>query len=94
MEALQAKLFKLNLKGHKLNQLQSLGASFINELKNILISYFAAKLVIEGTITLGTMLAVQYIIGQLNVPIIQLIDLIKNGQNASLSLKESLIFRR
>ena len=63
-EDLQAKLFKINLKSLRIKQMQTSGASLINELKNIIVSFLAAKLVIEGQISLGVMLSVSYIIGQ------------------------------
>ncbi len=85
-ESLQAKLFKLNMKGLSLNQAQQAGAFFINEGKNILITFLAARAVIDGRMTLGTMLAVQYIIGQLNSPIEQMIGFIQNWQNAKISI--------
>lgn len=86
-EHLQVKLFKVNLKGLSLKQLQSGGASVINELKNILIAFLAAKLVLEGQISLGIMLSISYIIGQLNALIMQLIDFIQSYQDAKLSLE-------
>jgi ATP-binding cassette subfamily B protein len=85
-EELQAKLFKLNLKNLSLKQAQSGGASLINELKNIFITFIAAKLVIDGTVTLGMMLSISYITGQLNAPITQLVDFIQSFQNAKLSI--------
>lgn len=85
-EGLQAKLFRLNMKGLSLNQWQQAGAFFINEGKNIIITFLAAKAVIDGQITLGTMLAVQYIIGQLNSPIEQMIGFLQSWQNAKISL--------
>lgn len=85
-ESLQAKLFKLSMKGLSLNQLQQAGAFFINEGKNILITFLSAKSVIDGHMTLGTMLAVQYIIGQLNSPIEQMIGFVQSWQNAKISM--------
>ncbi len=85
-EKLQAKLFKLNMKGLTLSQWQQTGAFFINEGKNIIITFFSAKAVIEGQMTLGSMLAVQYIIGQLNSPIEQMISFIQSLQNAKISI--------
>ena len=85
-ERLQAKLFKLNIKGVSINQWQQAGASFINESKNIIITFLSAEAVIGGKMTLGTMLAVQYIIGQLNSPIEQMIGLMQSWQNAKISL--------
>lgn len=86
-ENIQARLFKVNVEGLALNQYQQAGALFITELKNILISFYTAKLVIEGEMTLGMMLAVQYIIGQLNAPIGQLIGFAQAAQDAKLSLE-------
>jgi ATP-binding cassette, subfamily B, bacterial len=86
-ERLQAKLFKLNMKSLSLNQWQQAGALFINEGKNIFITFLSAKAVIEGQMTLGTMLAVQYIIGQLNSPIEQMIGFIQSWQNAKISME-------
>tara|TARA_R110002051_G_scaffold115588_1_gene188713 strand:+ start:12 stop:1442 length:1431 start_codon:yes stop_codon:yes gene_type:complete len=85
-EFLQARLFKVSIEGLALEQYQSVGSSFINELKNILITIFSAKLVIDGEITLGMMLAISYIVGQLNSPISQLINFIREVQDAKISL--------
>lgn len=86
-EHLQVKLFKINLKSLTLRQIQSGGAGLINELKNIIIVFLAAKLVINGEITLGVMLSISYINGQLNGPILQLVDFIQSYQDARLSLE-------
>lgn len=86
-EALQAGLFKLNFKSLSLNQYQQIGAFFINQGKNILITFIVAKLVIAGQLTLGMMLAIQYIIGQLNSPIEQLIGFTQQAQDAKISLE-------
>tara|TARA_R110000868_G_scaffold319258_1_gene580017 strand:+ start:5695 stop:7890 length:2196 start_codon:yes stop_codon:yes gene_type:complete len=85
-EFLQARLFKISIEGLALEQYQSVGSGFINELKNILITILSAKLVIDGDITLGMMLAVSYIVGQLNSPIAQLINFIREVQDAKISL--------
>jgi len=85
-ERLQAKLFRLNMKSLALSQWQQSGASFVNEGKNILIIFLTAKLVIDGQMTLGTMLAVQYIMGQLNSPIEQMVTFLQSWQNAKLSM--------
>jgi ATP-binding cassette subfamily B protein len=85
-EDLQAKLFTLNLKNLSLKQAQTGGASLINELKNIFITFLAAKLVIDGGVTLGMMLSISYITGQLNSPITQLVEFIQLLQNAKLSI--------
>lgn len=86
-EFLQVKLFKLRIKSLSLEQWQSVGGNFINQMKDILVSFLSAKLVLSGNLTLGMMLSVQYIIGQLNSPLIQLIDFIKQYQDAQISLE-------
>ncbi|MEL6141718.1 MAG: ATP-binding cassette domain-containing protein, partial [Bacteroidota bacterium] len=86
-ERLQASLFKVSIAGLKLEQYQQVGSSFINESKNILITGVAALLVINGDITLGMMLAVTYIVGQLNGPIIMLINFVREVQDAKISLE-------
>lgn len=86
-EFLQVKLFKLRIKSLSLEQWQSVGGNFINQIKDILVSFLSAKLVLSGNLTLGMMLSVQYIIGQLNSPLIQLIDFIKQTQDAKISLE-------
>lgn len=85
-ERIQAKLFKVSVKGLALSQYQQSGAVLINQVKNIFISVIAAKSVVDGSMTLGMMLAVQYIIGQLNSPIDQLISLLNLTQDAKISL--------
>ncbi|MFN8291265.1 MAG: peptidase domain-containing ABC transporter [Chitinophagaceae bacterium] len=85
-ENVQAKLFRLNMQSLTLNQWQQAGAFFINEGKNIFITFLAAKAVIDGQMTLGTMLAVQYIIGQLNSPVEQMISFLQSLQNAKISM--------
>lgn len=85
-EYLQAAMFKVGMRGLSLNQWQQTGAFFINEGKNILITFIAATAVIQGQITLGAMLAIQYIIGQLNAPIEQMIGFVQNWQLAKISL--------
>ncbi len=86
-ERIQAKLFRISVKGLALSQYQQSGAFFINETKNIIISFFAAQAVITGNMTLGMMVAVQYIIGQLNAPISQFIGFIQSAQDAKISLE-------
>ncbi len=85
-EGLQARLFKLSMRGLAINQWQQAGAFFINEGKNIIITFLAAKAVIDGQMTLGSMLAVQYIIGQLNSPIEQMIGFAQSWQAAKISM--------
>lgn len=86
-ERLQVKLFKISVDGLALEQYQQIGSSFINEFKNILITFVAAKAVIAGDITLGTMLSVQYIIGQLNTPIAEFVTFMRSWQDANISLE-------
>lgn len=86
-EILQVRLFKLHIKSLRLEQIQNNGASIINELKNILISFYSAKLVIDGSLTLGMMLSVSYIIGQLNSPISQFLMFIYSYQDAKISIE-------
>ncbi len=85
-EAIQVRLFRVSVKGLALLQYQTTGGNFINEVKNILITVLAAKAVIAGQMTLGQMLAVQYIIGQLNVPVRNFVSFIQAWQDARISL--------
>jgi ATP-binding cassette, subfamily B, bacterial len=85
-ERIQAKLFKLNVSSTRVQQWQEGGSTLINELKNIFITFMAATAVISGSMTLGMMLAVQYIIGQLNVPINEFVNFIRELQDARISL--------
>lgn len=86
-EDIQVDLFKAQMKSLKLQQSQETGSIFINELKNILVTVMAATAVIEGEITLGTMLAIQYIVGQLNSPLDQLMSFIYSLQDVKISLE-------
>ncbi|MBV7270714.1 peptidase domain-containing ABC transporter [Winogradskyella sp. WHY3] len=85
-EYVQARLFKIASKSLALEQTQSVGSNLINELKNMFITVLSAKLVIDGDITLGMMLAISYIVGQLNSPITQLIGFMRDLQDANISL--------
>lgn len=85
-EKLQATLFDLKVKGLSIIQYQSAGATFINEVTNVLITVVAATAVLKGDITLGMMLAIQFIIGQLNVPVSQIIGFFRMSQDARMSL--------
>ncbi|PWA05409.1 peptidase domain-containing ABC transporter [Flavobacterium psychrotolerans] len=85
-EYVQARLFKVSMKGLVLEQTQNIGSNFINELKNIIIIFLSAKLVIDGQITLGMMMAISSIVGSLNGPIVQLINFIREVQDAKISL--------
>ncbi len=86
-EDTQADLFAVQMKSLKLQQTQEAGSIFINEVKNILVTVFAAASVINGSLTLGGMLAVQYIVGQLNSPVSQLISFIYSVQDVKISLE-------
>jgi len=86
-ENIQAKLFKVSISGLRLSQWQQSGAVFINETKNILISFISARAVINGDMSLGMMMAVQTIVGQLNSPIGQMINFIQSAQDAKISLE-------
>ncbi|MEE9364391.1 MAG: peptidase domain-containing ABC transporter [Cellulophaga sp.] len=86
-EYVQARLFKIATKSLALEQTQSVGSNFINELKNMLVTVLSAKLVIDGEITLGMMMAISYIVGQLNGPITQLINFMRDVQDAQISIE-------
>ncbi|WP_433813005.1 peptidase domain-containing ABC transporter [Flavobacterium johnsoniae] len=85
-EYIQARLFRVSMKALILEQTQTVGSNFINELKNIIIIFFSAKLVIDGSITLGMMLAISSIVGSLNGPITQLVDFVREFQDAKISM--------
>jgi len=84
---IQAGLFRVNMKTLSLNQYQEAGGVFINETKNILINVTAAIAVLNGNLTLGTLLAISYILGQLNGPIEQMISFFHRAQDAKISLE-------
>lgn len=86
-ERIQARLFKVSVKSLSLGQAQEVGGTFIDQTKNILISFLAAKSVISGDMTLGMMMSLQYIMGQLNAPISQFISFVQATQDASISLE-------
>ena len=86
-EDVQADLFGVQMKSLKLQQTQEAGSIFINELKNIVITVVAATAVIHGQLTLGMILAVQYIIGQLNSPVEQLMSFFYSVQDVKISLE-------
>ncbi len=86
-ERIQAKLFRINVEYLATDQMQRAGAAFINEGKNILISVTAATAVIHGDMSLGMMLAVQYIIGHMNAPLESLVQFILAAQEAKISLE-------
>lgn len=82
----QNRLFKINLKILKLDQIQSSGFNFINHIKNICVSFYTAVLVVQGDMSLGVLLSVSYIIGMMNSPVDQLVSFLKSLQDAKLSL--------
>lgn len=86
-EAIQAKLYKISIKGLTLQQTQQVGGLFIDQSKNVFISFLAALAVINGEMTLGMMMAMQYIIGQLNAPVSQFIGFVQESQDAKISLE-------
>lgn len=86
-EDTQADLFTVQMKSLKLQQTQEAGSIFINEVKNIIITVLAATAVINGQMSLGAMLAVQYIIGQLNSPVEQFMSFIYSLQDVKISLE-------
>ena len=86
-EHIQARLFQVSIKGLALEQTQEVGGTFIDQVKNIIISFLAANAVIRGDMTLGMMMAMQYIIGQLNAPLLQFIQFIQNSQDAKISME-------
>jgi ATP-binding cassette subfamily B protein len=85
-EYVQARLFRVSIKGLVLEQTQTIGSSVINQLKNIFIVFLSAKLVIDGQITLGMMMAITSIVGSLDGPIQQLIGFVREVQDAKISL--------
>lgn len=86
-ENLPVRQFKLSMKGLALGQYQQAGALFLNEGKNIAITFLAATAVVNGQMTLGGMMALQYIIGQLNSPVEQLVQFMQQWQDAQISLE-------
>src|SRR5690606_727888 len=86
-EKIQIKLFKLNIRILKIDQIQFSGFEFINQTKNIFVTFLAATLVIKGKMTLGELLAISYIIGQMNSPVNQLVGFFRSLQDAKLSME-------
>lgn len=86
-EALQAKLFKFKVESLALSQYQSIGSMAINQAKGILITYISAKAVIDGEITLGGMMAIQYIVGMVSNPVESLLEFMQSYQDAKISLE-------
>lgn len=86
-ERIQTRLFQVSIKGLTLGQTQEVGGTFIDQTKNVIISFLAASAVIHGNMTLGMMVAMQYIIGQLNAPLSQFIQFVQATQDAKISLE-------
>lgn len=86
-ERIQARLFRVSVSATALQQYQDAGSLFLNESKNMLITVMAALAVMDGQMTLGMMLAVQYIIGQLNTPVNEFITFTRDWQDAKISLE-------
>lgn len=86
-ERVQAKLFRLSLRSLSLTQYQSVGAFFFIRTKDIFITFLSAYLVIKGELTLGMMLAVQFILGQLSNPVEQMVNFIREAQDAGISME-------
>lgn len=86
-EQIQISLFKTSISSLALAQYQSIGSGFINELKNIVITFLSATAVVNGNISLGMMLSIQYIVGQLNSPLSNFIGFIQVWQDAKISLE-------
>lgn len=86
-EGIQASLFHISVNSLNLGQWQQIGAVLINEVKNILITVMSATAVLDGQITLGAMLSIQYIIGQMQGPVEQLVSFMQQAQDARLSLE-------
>jgi ATP-binding cassette subfamily B protein len=86
-ERMQARLFRTGIDSLRIGQIQRTGASFFNETKNLLILFVVASAVLNNTMTLGMLLGVQYIVGQLNAPINQLLEFLRNMQEAKISLE-------
>ena len=86
-EKSRLEIYNLNLKLLNLTQTQNIGTAIIDRLKNVFITFFAAKAVIDGEMTLGMMLSAQYIIGQMNGPVSKMIGFIQSYQNAKISLE-------
>lgn len=86
-EKIQAKLFNVRLNALAVEQYQQAGILFLNEGKNIIITFIAAQQVISGQLTLGMMMAITYILGQMNAPIEQLLEFIRQAQDAKISME-------
>ncbi len=86
-ERIQVKLFKIGIQGMALDQYQQTGSIFFSQTTGLFISFLSAKAVVDGDITLGMMMSVSYIIGQLSGPIGQVIGFVHSLQDAKISLE-------
>ena len=83
----QKKLYNISLQRLNIAHIQEAGGIFIDQIKNVIMSFFAATSVIEGDMTLGMMMAMQYIMGQINAPILQFIQFVQSYQDAKIALE-------
>lgn len=86
-EKTQNRIYDISIKGLSLSQIQSIGSVFIDQIKNIIISYLSAALVINGDLTIGMMMSVQYIMGQLNAPVSGFVSFLRSYQDTKISLE-------
>ena len=86
-ERIQAKLFKISIRGLKLSQIQQTGSVFFTQTTQIIISFIAAKAVVDGQMTLGMMMSMTYILGQVSAPISEFIGFFQSLQDAQISLE-------
>lgn len=86
-ERIQVKLYYIGIKDLSLQQTQEIGSTFINQTKNVIISFLAVQAVVNGELTLGMMMSIQYIIGQLNAPVAQFVGFMQSAQEAKISLE-------
>ena len=84
---IQQKIFTTNLQTRTLENIQTTGATFIDQVKNLVISYMAARLVVEGQLTLGEMVSIQYILGQMNAPLKRITGMIQEIQDTKISME-------
>ena len=85
MGNIQARLYQVNMRVMSVNNAQNLGGQFIDSVKNLLITFYCARAVIQGDITFGVMISTQFIIGMLNGPVVQFIQFIASFQFAQIS---------
>ena len=86
-EEIQASYFRLNVKGLALEQYQVIGMNFFNQIKNLAITFLACYLVVNGNISVGTLLGLSFIIGQTSAPLEQIVSFIRSFQDANISIK-------